>query len=342
MFDLAVVGAGPAGCASAIWGAMHGLKVVLFERGRSLRARPGDCFHPGIEPLFESLGVLEKVREYAKIRPTTRTVVCATERRVETFGFSLDGPWRAWHLLRSDLDAILLQRAQRLGVTLVMPCSHVSPVASRERPTLDVDGHLFPHTFLIDASGQSAWLTRAMGARLVPASPRLTAFYGYEQGRLSQEQAFESSADGWTWTCQISPSVTTWTMLRFGIHKRPTSFLGEERASTSRSIGANVTWRIASSLAGSTYFVVGDAACVTDPACGNGVLRALMSGIKAAHNAQAIISGRTSAADATHEYETWLRQWFHNDTEHVSALYDALRNDWRAVAEAPSDPLAAS
>lgn len=332
MVELAIVGAGPAGCAAAIWAATRGLRVLLVDRAGSPRNRPGECLHPGIEVLFRDLGILDEVLGRCHIRPPARVVAVGGQRSIETFGSDTNGHWRALHVARADLDAILLNRAQQVGVALQIHRSRVTPVVSGERVVgIDVGGQTFRSAFVIDASGHSAWLTRAMGQQLVSASPRLTAFYGYSHGQLPDEQIFEANAGGWQWMAQVAPTVVNWTSLHFGVHKRPQP--PRELASLlpcGSSRGADVTWRIAPLVAGRSYFIVGDAALVTDPASGNGVLRAVMSGVKAAHNARAAIAGQASPSEAARDYQKWLRRWFEADTARLSEMYDSLRADWRS------------
>ena len=58
-FDVVVVGAGPAGCATAICCAQKGLRVALLERAPFPRHRPGETLHPGIEPLLLQLEITD-------------------------------------------------------------------------------------------------------------------------------------------------------------------------------------------------------------------------------------------------------------------------------------------
>jgi flavin-dependent dehydrogenase len=333
LIDLAVIGAGPAGCAAAVWAAQHGLKVLLIERTPFPRFRPGECLHPGVEALFRDLGVLDEVLERSAVRPAARTVVSEGHRSLERFGKDANGPWRALHVSRAKLDYILLSRAQGLGVALHTHSAPVTPIFCEGKiEGVSFNGRMFRCAFVIDASGQGAWLTRALGLKHLTASPRLTAFYGYSHGQIPEEQLFEADAAGWQWMAQVSPNVVNWTSLQFDVHKRqrPPAAISSLR-SCGRTGGADVTWRIAPYVAGSSYFIVGDAALVTDPASGNGVLRALMSGIKAAHNARAVLAGQAMADVAARDYQTWMRRWFEADTARLADLYDRLRTDWRTT-----------
>lgn len=338
LVDLIVIGAGPAGCAAAIWAATRGLDVLLVERCRFPRFRPGECLHAGIEALFRDLGVFDQVLDRCTVRPAARTTAIAGRRSSATFGADAAGAWRAFHVSRAELDAILLNRAKQLGVTVHVHRSRVTPIVSDGTVEgVEINGQPFRCSFVIDASGHSGWLTRSMGLKHLAASPRLTAFYGYCEGQLLEEQLFEAGESGWEWMAQVSPDIVNWTSLCFGTHKRLQPPLAiSSLPACNKSGGADVTWRIAPSVAGSSYFIVGDAAFVTDPASGNGVLRAVMSGIKAAHNALAVRAGHASPVAAAQDYRTWTRRWFEADIAYLGDLYDSLRGDWRAVGDVVS------
>jgi flavin-dependent dehydrogenase len=351
MDDLVIVGAGPAGCAAAIWAAERGISVRLIDHSASARHRPGECLHPGVEVLLRDLGVLEEVLARCDVRPLSRTICIGATRHGEKFGSDELGPWRAIHIDRAELDVILRRRARQVGVMLTIQRSRLKPTLGDDGfMVVDMDGKQLCCSFVIDATGHSAWLTRALGRRAVVVSPRMTAFYGYRQGRLVDEQIFQANAAGWQWIAQVAPDILNWTSLQFGVHQKPSPpdpVLSMPPCGISG--GADVTWRMAPEVAGPSYFIVGDAALVTDPAAGNGVLRALMSGVKAAHNAHAVIAGRATRAAAMKEYQTWIRHWFQADINRLSAMYRSLAGDWQtpgtvslaqhAVAHARGRPL---
>jgi flavin-dependent dehydrogenase len=80
---------------------------------------------------------------------------------------------------------------------------------------------------------------------------------------------------------------------------------------------------MAQTVAGSGYFLAGDSAAVLDPSSSHGVLRAIMSGMMAAH---LVIRRLCDGADAqlcTLTYQNWLSSWFHHDVKEMSATYRA-------------------
>src|SRR3954466_13939436 len=92
--DVAIVGGGPAGSASALWCARHGLRVALLEREVVLRHRPGETLPPGVEPIFVQLGVAEAiVAEAGFTRHPGTWVTWSGPRRFDPFGRDHDGAW---------------------------------------------------------------------------------------------------------------------------------------------------------------------------------------------------------------------------------------------------------
>src|SRR5437660_1108984 len=63
IFDVAMVGAGPAGSTCAAFCAQAGLRTLLLERETFPREKVcGDCLNPSCWPVLRRLGVFESVR----------------------------------------------------------------------------------------------------------------------------------------------------------------------------------------------------------------------------------------------------------------------------------------
>ncbi|MDQ3974699.1 MAG: hypothetical protein M3276_10310, partial [Actinomycetota bacterium] len=76
--------------------------------------------------------------------------------------------------------------------------------------------------------------------------------------------------------------------------------------------------------AGPGYFLAGDAAAVLDPACSHGVLRALLSGMYAAHLIARVGADPSRQGVAASAYRTWMRRWFHHDAAALRKMYATL------------------
>src|SRR5438132_12936272 len=63
LFDVAVIGGGPAGSVCAAFSAASGLRVVLIEREKFPREKVcGDCLNPECWPILRRLGIDQCVR----------------------------------------------------------------------------------------------------------------------------------------------------------------------------------------------------------------------------------------------------------------------------------------
>ena len=131
--DVIVVGGGPGGAAAAIQCAGAGLKVILMESLAFPRDQPGETLHPGIEPLLKQLGVLQKIEDAGFLRHEGNWIEWNGDLHFEPFGADEHGPWRGYQVWRADFDAILLNRAREVGVTVMQPCAAKQPLLDAGR-----------------------------------------------------------------------------------------------------------------------------------------------------------------------------------------------------------------
>lgn len=87
---------------------------------------------------------------------------------------------------------------------------------------------------------------------------------------------------------------------------------------------ADVTWRIADRPAGLGYFLIGDSAAVLDPASSHGVLKAIMSGMMAAHLMIQAVKVASLEPKIIQEYCHWVQDWFHHDLQKLKQFYALL------------------
>jgi len=343
-----IVGAGPAGSAAAIWCAKFGYHIVIVESAKFPRNRPGETLHPGVEPLLEELGVKEDIRAAKFIRHSgiwTRWNIGGREDdknnndwKLITFGEDEKGPWLGYQAWRATLDSILLQRAQKCGVCVLQPCHALDVILDYNRKVIGIKttcGNLLAD-FVIDATGGIHWLARRLKLVIEKHSAPLFAFYGYAKGDCpsrDEAPAIVLTPEGWTWTAKIQKHLYQWTQLYFNtsVHNKimiPCDWLPDEfrGLKPTKSIhGADVTWRRVVQPAGSGYFIVGDAAAVLDPASSHGVLKGIMSGMKAAHAIIRITKDRFPNEIASKNYNEWITEWFLYDVQKLEKFYSQHR-----------------
>jgi len=119
--DVVVVGAGPAGAASAILLAERGFAVVLLDKAGFPRPKIcGEYLSPEASRILDRLGVLKTV-DQAGAQPLRGMRIVAPDGTVLDGAYPTAGPWRGYrdHALaipREALDRILVERAKSLPV----------------------------------------------------------------------------------------------------------------------------------------------------------------------------------------------------------------------------------
>lgn len=326
-----IIGSGPAGCAAAISCVQNGLSTTILDSLEFPRDRPGETFHPGMEPLLKQLGVAQKVNRADFLRHEGNWVQWEGEGQFIPFGADESGNWQGFQAWRADFDMILRDRAQELGVKVLQPCQAKQLIINNNR-VVGVEtslGTIYAN-ITIDAAGSRHWLARQLGMEVIPYTSRLTAYYGYAQGECpirNKIPAIVADDTGWTWTARVRPQLYQWTRLFFQqehLEKDwiPPEFTGLTPKENIRR--ADVTWRTVATPAGVGYFIVGDAAAVLDPASSHGVLKALMSGIMAAHLITKVKKHGYNEHLATQAYCKWLGEWFQQDVARLRELYGKL------------------
>lgn len=121
--DALIIGAGPAGAATAILLAQAGWHVLLIEQHTYPRQKVcGECLTAGGLALLDDLGVGAQVRERAG--PELQHVGWTHGGATVTADMPpcIDGPYRYGRALgRDHLDAMLADRAAAAGVVLIQP-----------------------------------------------------------------------------------------------------------------------------------------------------------------------------------------------------------------------------
>ena len=306
-YDLAIVGAGPAGLATAINAAKKGLKVHVFERREVLGDRPGESLHPGVSVILKQLDVDLDSLGFARFP----AIFHKTERQRIGFGGTADEPWLGYQAIPKTLDEELLRVARHWGVHVSLGCAvrGIELTKGGYRLTL-YDNSTFAADWLVDAAGHRG-INNAQWTRV---SPSLYAGWTLDAASESTqasdwEPTFCARSDGWTYQARITNSIISTTELSLLGHKpsRPKAALSYR--------GFDVTWRHRLQIMRPRMFRVGDAAFTVDPAGGKGVLRALMSGIMAAH---CLLECPKQAIDC---YQEWALDWFKSETKELAQIY---------------------
>lgn len=167
-FDVAIVGAGPAGCSSAISLAHRGYSVVLLDKALFPREKLcGDFLNPANWGIFDRLGIRDALLslQHEKVE----SLLISTQSASATVPFpSRNGrSFFGLGLKRSLFDDLLLRLAERDGVTVRQGCKP-SELSRDEAGWVLTCGdsssvNKLHAKLLIGADGRNSWVAHRLG-----------------------------------------------------------------------------------------------------------------------------------------------------------------------------------
>jgi len=279
-YDVAIVGAGPAGGACAITAARRGCRVALIERGRFPREKVcGDCLNPSAIPTLENLGIYRSILggKLPANQPTAVEFISSSGKaaRVEL----PTGPGGEWVIARSELDHALMEQAREAGVEIL---DETVVTAVTPGWTVETTRGSIHANHLVAADGRNSTIARIRGLLPTGRSKRVGlrtvlpfALHGPDAIRLNIYSAGYGGtairADGTTNACIVAPPGKL-DQLKAEASER----LGASPDARWESIAPLERKRIPSYQGGILY--IGDAARVVEPLTGEGISYGLRSG----------------------------------------------------------------
>ena len=313
--DVAVIGGGPAGSTAAALLAGRGHKVIALEKEHHPRFHIGESLLPMNLPVFERLGVLEKVHALG-VYKAGADFEADNERGYTTFLFANaigKSPPHAYQVWRQDFDQMLYQHARECGADAregheVLAVEQLAPHDTRLEVRTDSGGaYRIQARYLIDASGRDAFLSTRKRLRRRNRQHQSAAIFGHFRGAEVRSAGDSGNisiyrfAHGWMWMIPLPDGVMSvgavcrpdYLKQRKG---RPREFLLEtlkrspalwRRLEHAELIGNEV--RVAGNysydsrqMGGRGWVLIGDAFAFIDPVFSSGVYLAMSGAEQAA------------------------------------------------------------
>jgi flavin-dependent dehydrogenase len=219
--DVVVIGGGPAGSTAATLLARKGYQVIALEKARHPRFHIGESLLPMNLPVFERLGVLDKVRELGVYKGGA-DFEADNDRGYNTYAFARaigSSPPHAYQVWRQDFDKMLYDHARDSGADARegQEVLGVEQVNSRES-NLSVRGddgreYSIRARYVVDASGRDAFLSSKKKLRRKNHEHQSAAIFGHFRNATPRpgEDAGNISIyrfeHGWFWMIPLRDGV---------------------------------------------------------------------------------------------------------------------------------------
>ncbi len=312
VFDVVIVGGGPAGAVTALRLAQAGRSVLLIDRARSLQRKVGESLPGSARPLLRHLGLLKVVENGPHLISYGNVSYWGSEE-IQQHDFIRDPNGLGWHLDRSRFDEDLRTAAREAGADFLNTTVE-DFTATDFGWRLRAGRQSFDAKWIVDATGRVALIARQLGA-IRKKDDNMMALYAFaqpKQGDLDTRTLIESTKQGWWYTAQLpdmarvvafhSESTHIGEMMRspVGWQNQLGKTVHIQKAIRQAPLITEVRCTEATGarldqFAGRNWIATGDAALSFDPLSSQGIFNSLYTGMKAADAVHQSLGGESSA-----------------------------------------------
>lgn len=313
LFDVAIIGGGPAGTAAALTlNKRSDVRVAVFERSHLDTPKVGESLSPGARALLHYLGVWDRFEREHKLSLLGSEAAWGSDS-LGAMDFILTLHGAGWVLDRERFEMMLAEEAERGGAkvhtgTAVSACRFDGSLWH-----LDLGGQTVAARYVIDAAGRSSPFSVAAGMRR-QRNDALTALTARLPRAPQQAQMtrVEAEEDGW-WYAAPLPSGELITCFFSDAERIHAGRLSDPAIWSARLKQTRHIWPLVAGMVDETLtlealpafssllqggdpakpiIAAGDAIAARDPLSSSGIPNALGSGIQAARVAADALFGQ--------------------------------------------------
>jgi len=352
MYDVAIIGGGPAGSTTAALLARAGRRVIVFEREKFPRFHIGESLLPFSMKAFTRLDLHEKFLRAGFLKKFGGEIIGACSENGTKFYFK-DGyrsqTDHSYQVTRGDFDKVLLDHAVECGAEVHEETSVDRVEFLNEGVDLDVRSDGSPRSirahYVIDASGRTSVLGRQFQIKKTYDHLQKLSIFAHYDGVWRAEgidgtlTVLIRAIDRWFWLIPLTAERTSvGVVLDSEIFRKsklsPEDFLeqalAEQPVIAKRMINARRVSQVyveadfsyrSARLHGDRWLLAGDAAGFIDPIFSSGVFLAVFSGELAADALNEVLDHPRKAKRLFPQYERAVNRGMDVYLRFVNAWY---------------------
>jgi len=352
MYDVAIIGGGPAGSTTAALLARAGRRVIVFEREKFPRFHIGESLLPFSMKAFTRLDLHEKFLRAGFLKKFGGEIIGACSENGTKFYFK-DGyrsqTDHSYQVTRGDFDKVLLDHAVECGAEVHEETSVDRVEFLNEGVDLDVRSDGSPRSirahYVIDASGRTSVLGRQFQIKKTYDHLQKLSIFAHYNGVWRAEgidgtlTVLIRAIDRWFWLIPLTAERTSvGVVLDSEIFRKsklsPEDFLeqalAEQPVIAKRMINARRVSQVyveadfsyrSARLHGDRWLLAGDAAGFIDPIFSSGVFLAVFSGELAADALNEVLDHPRKAKRLFPQYERAVNRGMDVYLRFVNAWY---------------------
>jgi len=352
MYDVAIIGGGPAGSTAATLLARAGRRVIVFEREKFPRFHIGESLLPFSMKAFTRLGLHEKFLRAGFMKKFGGEIIGACSENGTKFYFK-DGyrsqTDHAYQVPRGDFDKVLLDHAAESGAEVHEQTSVSRVEFSKDAVELGVNWNGSSRTirgrYVIDASGRTSVLGRQFKIKKTYDHLQKLSIFAHYDGVWRAEgidgtlTVLIRAIDRWFWLIPLTGERTsvgvvldseTFRKSKLSSEDFLEKVLAEQPTVAKRMtnaqrvsqvyVEADFSYRTAR-LHGDRWLLAGDAAGFIDPIFSSGVFLAVFSGELAADALHEVLDHPRKATQLFPRYERAVNRAMDVYLRFVNAWY---------------------
>jgi flavin-dependent dehydrogenase len=351
LYDVAIIGGGPAGSTAATLLAKAGRRVIVFEREKFPRFHIGESLLPFSMQTFDRLGLREKLDASFMPKYGGEIAAACGSKGVKFYfkdGFRSQRD-RAYQVTRSDFDKVLLDHSRENGAEVREETEVTNLEFGDDRVKIDIESadgmkSSIEARYLLDCSGRQTMLGGLFDLKQTYDHLRKFSIFAHYEGvdRLPGKDAtlirMVRGLDRWFWLIPLTETRTSVgvVMDSAAFRKQKLSpetalekFVAEQPLMVEKMQNATRVTQVYSAsdfsyrnrrLAGDRWLLAGDAAGFIDPVFSSGVFLAIMSAEQAADALEEVLRDERKRARLFKKYSRTVNR--------VMDVYLTFVNSW--------------